>query len=114
MSLLRRFLDRRRDGQRVEHDRRRMSSAGADAMLAEAIADMERTQIRRKAFKIPMQEAPANDSQRQVKFDTFAAICEYRVGTPNYVVCKHPEHEAKGTGIPTCNDRQCPFLRVRK
>lgn len=103
-GLFRRFLDRRRNVAKVDSERRRPSMQDADAMLAKSIEDMEKTSIRRR---LPIS---ANDVQRVVQFDTFAAICEYRYSN-SHVVCKHPQHEAHGLGIATCNEQQCPYAR---
>lgn len=109
MNILRKFLDRRRQGGPIESERRRPSMADADAMLADAIAGMEQATIRRPAYTFTPPPS-ANDVQRVVLFSTFSDICEYRYSNGN-VVCKHGEHEAHGTGVAICNEQQCPFAR---
>lgn len=104
MNLMRKFLDRRRRGGPIESERRRPTMQDADAMLKESIARLEQTCIKR------ILPTSANDVQRVVQFSTLAAICEYRYTNGNDI-CKHPQHEAFGTGIATCNEQQCPFAR---
>jgi len=103
-NLLRRLLDRRRASFGTDTERRRPSMKDADERLADSIQRMESTIIRRR---LPHS---ANDVQRVVLFDTFAEVCEFRYQNGN-TVCKHPEHEAHGTGISLCNEQQCPFAR---
>lgn len=111
MNILRKFLDRRRQGGPIESERRRPSMADADAMLAEAIAGMEQATIRRPAFTFTPPPS-ANDVQRVVLFSTFSEICEYRYQN-GHTVCKHPEHEAARTGASFCAEAVCPFVVTR-
>lgn len=104
MNLLRRFLDRRKSSSAVGKERRKPSMRDVDEQLFSAISDLEKTVISKKKV-VMVHDSPWN----HVEFATFAETCSYRYKNGDLrAICKHPEHEAHGTGIASCNKVQCP------
>ena len=98
-------LDRRRTEIDPAGDRRKPTMEEAKARVDAALDDLERTIIRKRT------DMPANDLQTQVKFETFAAICEFRYQNGHaHSICKHQDHEGFGTGVSVCAEVCCPIL----
>lgn len=115
LSWFRLIADRRKEKRPVSTDRRRGGHIGKSKAIQErletALDDFERTvSIKRDDFF----RFSANDIQQEVQFDTFRAICRFRVNGGQYKLCRNSSHEAANTGIAICDEQLCPFMRVQK
>lgn len=119
MNLLRNwFLDRRKARLEAEHDRRK-AKAGlrgwkeSGDKLDHAVDNlMETISMSADDFRAMLRREAGPEIHEVVRFDTFAAICEYRYQPKDSVmtVCKHTEHEAASTGIAPCAAGKCPRM----
>lgn len=128
MNLLRKLLaDRRKEEKEVRDDRRgkgpikRWKDSGD--RLDRVVDDLYKTvKVGREDFCRQMQEegdCPVlvdNHIARELKFDTFAEICEFRYSPENSLMrlCKNPKHEAHASGIAPCQQGLCPKLKDLK
>ena len=105
MNLLRRFLDRRKTNVGVETNRRKPSMRDIDEQLFNAISDLEKTVITKRK-PVVVHDSPWN----HVEFASFAETCQHRYQNGSlHAICKHPDHDGKGTGVAACNKVQCPM-----
>jgi hypothetical protein len=107
------FRDRRHrnDPHPVER-RSRPTNKQARKRLSEALEDFERTVTN---YRPPdHKEFSANDMQQEVQFDTFRAICRFKMEQGQFNLCRNPAHEAANTGIAKCEEYHCPFMRVQR
>lgn len=107
-------MERRTHNEPVAIDRRkRISSKDADQLLHDATERLDRTvKLKREDFLKMEVLGVANDIQQQVQFTTFRDICDFSGSRElTILLCRNPKHPAANTGIATCDEQLCPFMR---